>query len=74
MVEFFLLFHNSGAGKRRLSELESRVLYTLLLFVFSPLFFLLHSWIKIMFQRGRDGFIHIRLCVGAVFGESFIYY
>jgi hypothetical protein len=54
-----------GVGKQR-------VIYFLLLFIFPlSVFFLLHSWIKIMFQRGRDGFIHIRLCVGAVFGESF---
>lgn len=30
MVELFLLFRNSGAGKRGLSELESRV------FIYSP--------------------------------------
>lgn len=39
MVEFFLSFCTSGAGKRGLLELESRVIYTLLFFVF-PLNFI----------------------------------
>lgn len=36
---FLIISRNSGAGKRGLSELESRVLYTLRLFVFPLVFF-----------------------------------
>lgn len=75
MVELFLLFRATLAQGREGCRSWKAEFYILSVSLFSLLFFfLLHSWIKIMFQRGRKGTIHTRLCVGAVFGESFVYY
>lgn len=74
MVEFSYYFTQLWRREERVVGVGKQSFIYSPSLCFPPYFFLLHSWIRIMFQRGRDGFIHIRLCVGAVFGESFGYY